>query len=114
MLRFNIEIIQAGHTFWKPDNIYTQWLTYNAQVFKSLELPPNAVLFNVKGRYYVEAMFNTGVPTYNFVPAEEQFMDLRRKGRTIAVFQPPGVQLPDYMTNDTMVVVIKKKFEGWE
>jgi hypothetical protein len=39
---------------------------------------------------------------------------MKRKGRTIAVFQRPGVRLPDYMTNDTMVVVIEKKLEGWE
>ncbi|HNS16841.1 MAG TPA: glycosyltransferase family 39 protein [Bacteroidales bacterium] len=114
ILRINIETIQARHTLRKPDNIYTPWLTHNAQVFKSLELPPNAVLFNVKGRHYVEAMFYTGCPAYNFLPDQGQYEEVKNKERRVAVFQPYGTDLPDYLQEDKDVLVLTQEIKGWE
>ncbi|MBP6977280.1 MAG: glycosyltransferase family 39 protein [Bacteroidales bacterium] len=112
--RFDLQTIRDKHTLRKQDNIYTQWLTHNRQVFESLELPPGTVLFNVKGRHYIEAMFHTGFPAYNFVPSEEQYRDMMRKGRKAAIFLPPGCALPEYMAADTNTLVISDQLKGWD
>jgi hypothetical protein len=59
-------------------------------------------------------MFYTGCPSYNFIPTEEQCLQLKQKGRNVAIFQSPDVDLPVYITNDTSVLVIKKELKGWE
>jgi 4-amino-4-deoxy-L-arabinose transferase len=114
IMRFDIEKIQFKHTLRNPENIETRWLTHNQQVFKTLQLPANAVMFNVKGRHYIEAMFYTGLPAYNFIPSEEQYLDMKRKERIIAVFQPEGSDLPGYLNNDASVIVLPDQLMGWD
>ena len=114
IMRFNVRTMIDRHASRINDNIYTQWLMHNREVFLDIELPPGAVLFNVKGRHYVEAMFYTGCPAYNFLPAEEQYRDLKQKGRTIAVFRPSGTDLPDYLKDDKEVLILTQELKGWE
>lgn len=112
-LRFDIELLQEKHTTWKESNSYTEMLSHNKEIFNSLDLPENAVLFNVKGRHYVEAMFYSDLPAYNFLPTLEQYKDLIEKGRIIAVFIPSDGNLPYYLRNDSTVVVINKNLKGY-
>ncbi len=114
LLKFDVEMLQEKHTLWKKENQYTRMLTYNKVVFKSLNLSANSVLFNVKGRHYVEAMFYTGLPAYNFVPSKVQYLDLKKKGRQIVVFNSKQIEIPDYLKNDRTVLFIQKEIQGYE
>ncbi len=110
----NIEKIQEKHTLWKKDNKYTRRLLHNKKIFQSLMLPNNAVLFNVKGRHYIEAMFYTGKPSYNFIPSFKQYKELKTKGKTIEIFASKHTVIPDYLRNDSTVIIINKKLEGYK
>ncbi len=114
LLKFDVEFLQEKHTLWKEDNHYTRMLSHNKEVFKSLDLSSNTVLFNVKGRHYIEAMFYTGLPAYNFVPSYEQYLDIKNKGRDIAVFNRSNIEIPDYLKNDTTIIFIDKEIQGYE
>lgn len=114
LLKFDVEFLQEKHTLWKEDNHYTRMLSHNKEVFKSLNLSSNTVLFNVKGRHYIEAMFYTGLPAYNFVPSYEQYQDIKNKGRGIAVFNRSNIDIPDYLKNDTTIIFIDKEIQGYE
>jgi len=111
--RFNIEKIQSVHTQWKKSNSYSRMLLYNKNVFQSLKLPDNAVIFNVKGQHYIESMFYTGLPSYNFIPSDEQYLDLKRKGRVIAIFKPINSELPEYLVNDPAIIIINEVLQGY-
>lgn len=113
-MKFDIEFLQEKHTQWKGNNSYTRMLTHNKQIFKSLDLSDNTVLFNVKGRHYIEAMFYTGLPAYNFVPSHEQYLDLKQKGRNIAIFKAQNKEFPDYLKNDSTIIIIDKNLKGYE
>lgn len=114
MLRFDIGYIADKYTLKKDNNHYTMMLTHNKEVFKSLELPSNTVLFNVKGRHYIEAMFYTGVPAYNFMPSFEQYRKLKDKGRIIAVFVKNDEKIPDFLKDDISTIFIHKEIMGYE
>ena len=111
--RFDIERIQTQHTLWKKDNSYTRMLMHNKEVFQSLRLPDQTVIFNVKGQHYVEAMFYTGFPAYRDIPAYEQYVDVKNKGRRIAIFKPVNGDLPDFLKSDTSVIIIDKELQGY-
>jgi 4-amino-4-deoxy-L-arabinose transferase-like glycosyltransferase len=113
-LRFDINIFREEHMVKDVENSYSQMLIHNKEVFKSLELPKKAVLFNVKGRHYVEAMFYTGIPAYNFVPSKGQFLAAKEKGRTFAIFKPADMELPEYLKNDSTIIFIDNKLAGYD
>ncbi len=113
LFRFDIELLQEKHTTWKKDNVWTAMLKHNKEVFKSLNLPKKSVIFNVLGRHYIEAMFYTGLPAYNFIPTKEQYDDLKSKGRTIALFKlKKADELPDYLKNDSSIIIINEEIQG--
>ncbi|HEX7414911.1 MAG TPA: glycosyltransferase family 39 protein, partial [Bacteroidia bacterium] len=90
--RVDITLLLKYHTFSMPlkvdDDNYRPALSHNKKVFQSLHLPANTVIFNVTARTYIDAMFYTGLPTYNFIPSEEQYRDMKQKKRLIAIFKP--------------------------
>jgi len=88
-------------------------LSHNKEIFKSLDLPNNTVLFNVKGRHYIEAMFYTGLPAYNFLPTVEQYRALKAKGVNIAIFTTMNLEVPDYLKTDTTIIMINKEIKGY-
>jgi hypothetical protein len=114
LIRIDIEFLQEKHTLWKDNNHYTKMLTHNKEIFESLNLPSSTVLFNVKGRHYIEAMFYTDLPAYNFVPSFEQYQNIKSKDRAIAIFRRPNTEIPDYLTNDTTIIFINKEIKGYE
>lgn len=79
-----------------------------------MNLPSNTVLFNVKGHHYVEAMFYTGLPAYNFLPSYEDYLDIKNKGRNIAIFNRSNIEIPDYLKNDTTVIFLDEEIQGYE
>ncbi len=113
LLRFDIEILQEKHTLWKDSNKTTRMLSHNKQVFQSLKLAPETVLFNVKGRHYVEAMFYTGLTSYNFIPTFEQYKSIKEKGRNIAIFRTNKSEIPKYLLLDSSIIFIDKEIQGY-
>ncbi|MGD0710464.1 MAG: glycosyltransferase family 39 protein [Bacteroidales bacterium] len=115
-MNLDINKIQEKHTLWKTDNQYTRMLAHNKEIFLTLNdsLPGNSVIFNVKGRHYVEAMFYTGFPAYNFIPTEAQYKDVRSKGKTIVIFETSDSQMPDYITNNKNSIILQQQLQGFE
>lgn len=114
LIRFDLSYLADKYTLKNEDNRYTKMLTHNKELFNSLDLPANAVLFNVKGRHYIEAMFYTDLPAYNFTPSLEQYHELKDKGRTIALFVKQNEDIPDFIKNDPSTIFIHKKIMGYE
>lgn len=112
VFRLDLGVFKERHTISNSGSSYTRDLLHNKQVFKSLDLPTNSVLFNVKCRFYIEAMFYTGLPAYNFIPTIEQYHDLKLKGRRIAIFKPANLTLPEYLVSDPSVIIINKEIVG--
>jgi 4-amino-4-deoxy-L-arabinose transferase len=81
-------------------------LTRNRNIFKQLKLPPNAVVFNIPGRHYVESMFYTGLPSYSIIPDEKNYIELKKKKRIIAMFKKDHETVPDYLKNDPELILI--------
>ncbi len=111
LLRFDMSALHEKHS---PENQYSKMLIHNRSVFRSLDLPPNAVLFNVRGRHYIEAMFYTGLPAYNFIPTAGQCDELKSRGRKIAVFIPEGTVIPASLEGDTSVTLLNMEIEGYD
>ena len=110
----NIKLIQETHCLTTKNNQYSNMLMHNKEIFKSLRLPQNTILFNVKGRHYIEAMFYTNFPAYNFIPNIEQYKYLKNKNKQIAIFCNDTNLLPDYLSNDPNIIVIKKELQGYD
>ena len=111
----NIELLQEKHTLWKETNQYPVMLSHNKAIFRQLkdELPENSVLFNVKGRHYIESMFYSGFPSYNFIPSYYQYSDLKEKEKIIAIFKTENTKIPGYLNNDSTVIIINQKVCGY-
>lgn len=114
LVRFDTSYLADRHTLKDDNNTYTKMLTHNRDVFKSLDLPTDAVLFNVKGRHYIEAMFYTDIPSYNFTPTLEQYNALKAQGRTIAIFVKKNQDIPDFLKNDPATILIHERIKGYE
>lgn len=112
-LRFDIGQIEVAHSFAKDDNSYSKMLYHNKIIFQSLKLPGNAVIFNVKGKHFIESMFYTGLPSYNIVPSKEQYLDLKEKGRRIAIFKAIDKELPEYLKNDSSTIIMNEILQGY-
>lgn len=107
ILRYDVEFLQKEHTLWKESNLYSRAHMQNKKVFSSLNLPANAVLCNVKGMHYIEAMFYSGLPAYGFIPSLDQYLELKKNGKVIAVFSIDQSVIPDYLSGDSTVIFLK-------
>jgi 4-amino-4-deoxy-L-arabinose transferase len=112
LIRFDIGVFGERHTISNSSLDYTRNLLHNNEVFTSLKLPDNSVLFNVRYRFYIEAMFYTGLPAYNFIPTFEQYHDLKLKGMRVAIFKPGHLNLPSYLVSNPSVIIISKEIKG--
>ena len=113
-LRIDFGRIRTEHTLWNEENTYSKMLIYNKEIFKSLQLPGNAVIFNVKGQHYVEAMFYAGLPSYQVIPTYYQYQDLKNKGRIVAIFKPSSGNIPDYLQNDQTTIILDYQLQGYK
>jgi 4-amino-4-deoxy-L-arabinose transferase len=105
LCRYNVQFLNQKYS---PTTSYSQGLTKNKFVFTSLSLPSNTVLFNIPGRHYIESMFYTGFPSYNFVPTEKQYQNLKNLDKTIAIFSISPTDLPAYLLSDPETVIINE------
>lgn len=108
--RYDIQFLNNKYSSNTP---FIQRLSANKRIFTSLSLPPNSVLFNVPGRHYVDAMFYTGVSSYNFVPTKSQYDTLKQSGIPIAIISTSPADLPDYLKNDPDIRIIGETFADY-
>lgn len=116
LLLFSIDLksITSRHQITTNENDYASMMIHNKKIFKSLRLPKQTVLFNVKGRHYIEAMFYTSLPAYNFIPDIHQYNELKNKFYTIALFNSEGLVIPNYLKNDSTVIFMNEKILGYD
>lgn len=112
-LNLNLVTVEKKHTNIDPDNRYRRALIHNRAIFRELadSQPPGTVLFNVRGRHYVEAMFYTGYTAYNFLPSEKQVVDLSSINRSVAVFAADV--MPTHLGNHPNIRILPQKLEGF-
>ncbi len=58
-------------------------------------------------------MFYTGLPAYNFLPSVEQYHTLKAKDVNIAIFKTINLEVPDYLKNDSTIIMIDKEIKGY-
>lgn len=112
--RLDVDQLQAQHTLWKSENVYTKNLIENKAIYKKIneELDEQTVIFNVGGRHYVECMFYTPNIAYRFVPTEVQYKELKAKGLKVALLLTPELEIPSYLQEDETVVYIEERLQG--
>ncbi len=88
-------------------NYYNYELANNKAVFEALKdrLPKNSLLFNVKDRHYVEAMFYTNFNAYSIIPDQAEINRLKSKFH-IAIFKSGNYELPNYILNDPSIELL--------
>jgi 4-amino-4-deoxy-L-arabinose transferase len=103
----NLPAIRKDHSMRGPNMLYRTISIGNKQAFVSLKTttPLNSVVFNLCGRTYVDCMFYSGFPSYNFIPSAGQNSELKIKNRTIVIFCRQGQTLPDYIQKDKSILV---------
>ncbi|CAN5301129.1 hypothetical protein BH09BAC5_BH09BAC5_03980 [soil metagenome] len=105
-LRIDFNSLNETHCIIGEENYCRKIWEGNKRIFQGLNVPANSVLFNVNGRNYIDAMFYTGLPSYNFIPTEAQYRDVQQKNRTIVLFKFPSDSIPRYLENDSKVIFI--------
>lgn len=113
-LRIDIKTLSEKHSLFGNDNSYFTRLKSNKAAFKRLHLPDNAILFNVAGKHYVEAMFYTGFPAYHIIPSQEQYLDLKRKNKIIALYNPKDGNIPSYLSEDKTLIILRDTIQECE
>jgi len=111
-LNLNLAGIAQQHSNNDPSNWTRQAMIRNKEAFTELgqHLPPGTVLFNIKGRHAIEAMFYSHFTAYDFLPTDEQIGTVTAAGRTVAIFangqqltglnKRPGVRILTEPTED--------------
>jgi len=92
---FNIQIHEIKRT---RSMDHCNKMIHNKAVFLSLKekYPDDSVVFGIGGRHYVECMFYTGFPAYNFIPSKVVYEDLINQGRTVLIFKSDR-EIPEYL-----------------
>ena len=109
--RFNLNYLENRSVSRHCTAVCAQQLTHNNQVLEALDLPNNYVIFNTPGRQYVETMFYTGLPAYNFIPSLEQWQALKELGKEVAIFLPK-TPLPQHLKTDAHLIIIEEQLQG--
>lgn len=115
MVMFNLRMNQMNtdHSLAVPDNRHSRMMYHNREIFKSLELPENAVLLNVLGRHFIEAMYYTGVPAYPGIPDSLQYQDLLYKKRLPVILLHPDSSEHDLRQKFPRAVILKREVQGY-
>lgn len=95
---------------------YEAMMIHNREIFQSLpgRLPESTVLFNVKGRHYIEAMYYSGFTSYNFIPSRDQVEVLKSRNRPMALFSGNIEMLPNYLSMDSTIMLLPDTIRGYE
>jgi hypothetical protein len=105
----NIGRLEHFHTDRDPKEFYRKTRMHNRACFEQVEntLPENAVIFNCGTWNAVPCMFYTSYTAYDHVPDANMIAETKRQARTVAVFDDG--QLPDYILQDSSIVILKQE-----
>lgn len=95
------------------NNTYVSDLKYNKKIFRGLHFEEPTILFNVKGRHYVEAMFYSPYAAYGFIPDSQQYMTCKVRGFKMALF-PSTQPIPRFLQADPDVRILKDTLKGFD
>jgi 4-amino-4-deoxy-L-arabinose transferase-like glycosyltransferase len=108
---FNLKFstISENHSLSGDDKLCSRICIRNKTLFESLRtsLPSNSVVFNLKGRTYIECMFYSGLPAYNFIPTAEQHLELKKKNKIVVIFILSDQNLPRYLKEDNSIIIMR-------
>ncbi|MCX6306335.1 MAG: glycosyltransferase family 39 protein [Bacteroidetes bacterium] len=112
----DFELLRRDHAISSNGDSYSRIMVENKKIFSALrlQLPANSIIFNVKGRHYIECMFYSGFPAYNFIPSEEQYGAVKNANRRIAIFADNIGTLPLYLARDPSVIILHPLIRGFE
>jgi 4-amino-4-deoxy-L-arabinose transferase len=113
MLNFRPSKMVETHSTKGSNNEYAKMLIHNKKVFRSLHFHDPTILFNVKGRHYVEAMFYSPYFAYGFIPDSAQYATCKIRGFKMALF-PGKEKLPAHLLNDPDVRILKDTLKGYD
>jgi len=113
LFRFDFKSMKDHHFSRGNPDSYSSMLVHNREIFKSLNLPPNTAIFNVRGHHYIEAMFYTGLPAYHIIPDQAIFEALKQKNWRVALFRPENGEIPEWLLNDPSTILIDKQLQGY-
>lgn len=105
-LRLSISSFEDQHKIPADTMNYQKYMVHNKELLESITLQSNQVLFNINGMHYVDAMFYLNNPVYKGLPTEAQILELKNKGREIAVLRGES-DLPQYITKNKSITVIE-------
>jgi 4-amino-4-deoxy-L-arabinose transferase-like glycosyltransferase len=93
------------NTIIKNKDIFIKW---------DKTLPGNSVIFNLRGRSYIDCMFYTRFTAYNFLPDYHQYLEIKSNPQkcTIVIVNAARQYCPDYLKNDPSVVYLQDKTTG--
>jgi 4-amino-4-deoxy-L-arabinose transferase-like glycosyltransferase len=74
------------------------WLSmkHNASLWRNMQLPDNGVIFNANHGTFIECMFYTGRPAYDFLPETEHLQELREHGLVAVVIDADTIAPLNY------------------
>lgn len=109
VVRISPEKIVAAHSLSHPDNSYSRMLKHNRDIFLNLDLPQRAVIMNAGSGTYLDAMFYTGLPAYDFLPDTLQLQQLVEGGYKPVIFQKNEQAIPPFLMTDSNVIILNEK-----
>jgi hypothetical protein len=114
ILIYNLRIKELFDDHLKQSKIeaYSKILHQEKNIFTGFrkQLPSNAVIFNLKGKSYIDCMFYSGFPAYNFLPSRDQYDELKRKGGyTMVVVNIQRKDCPGFISGDASVIFTEVK-----
>lgn len=90
---------------------YREKKIHNTEIYKKLDqlVPPNYVVFNCNSFENVEAMFYSHRTVYHWYPDQVKYDSLKQLHINMAAFVSHNeYQLPDYMRNDSSLLLINE------
>ncbi len=94
--RLNPATIAKHHALIEDPGPYWLGMRHNAEIFREMILTDNVVIFNATRGTYLECMFYTGLPSYDFLPDQKQLELLRENGNVACIIDASEIVLPDY------------------
>jgi 4-amino-4-deoxy-L-arabinose transferase len=88
--------VAGNHGMSKNTDNYWFGMRHNALIWKQMKLPENGVIFNATQGTYLECMFYTGLPAYDFLPSKQQLDILKDKGYVACIIDASDIELPTF------------------
>jgi len=105
--RMDFNLLKKGYLPYEKNDVCYKTLSHNKAVFQNLHLSPSYVLFNVPGHHYIAAMFYTSSIAYNFTPSYQQYLEVKKANKEVALFHTITDAIPTFLKNDPGFILLK-------